>query len=86
LYGAFLALLITGVFPKEMGKAFMLSTLIFVGYNLVIGVLGHGTDNAAHIGVLVSGFLIGLALYRSLKDSVKFDEENEGDSNNNINE
>jgi rhomboid protease GluP len=82
LYGAFLALLITRVFPKEMGKAFMVSTLIFVGYNLVIGILGNGTDNAAHIGGLVSGFLIGLALYPGLKDAVKFDEEIEEENNN----
>ena len=77
LYGALLALLITGVFPKEMGKAFMVSTMIFVGYNLVvglvIGIFGNGTDNAAHIGGLVSGFLIGLALYPMLKGTVKFD-------------
>ena len=86
LYGAFLALLLTQVFPKEMGKAFIMSTLIFVGYNLVIAVLGNGTDNAAHIGVLVSGFLIGLALYLSLKGKIKFDEELEESKENGNNE
>lgn len=84
LYGVFLAFFLKGVFTKEMGKAFMFSTLIFVGYNLVvglvIGIFGNGTDNAAHIGVLVSGFLIGLALYPMLKGTVKFDEEEEGNS------
>jgi len=75
LYGAFLALLITGVFPKEMGKAFMVSTMIFICYNLVIGIFGNGTDNAAHIGGLVSGLLIGLALYPMLKGIVNFDKE-----------
>ncbi|HSY60504.1 MAG TPA: rhomboid family intramembrane serine protease [Cytophaga sp.] len=82
LYGAFLALLVTGIFPKEMGKAFMISTLIFVGYNLVIGILGNGTDNAAHIGGLVSGFLIGLVLYPGLKGTIKFDEAFEEENNN----
>lgn len=81
LYGVFLALLVTRVFPKEMGAGFLVSTLFFVGYNLVMGVLGNGTDNAAHIGGLVSGFIIGLALYPMLKGTIKFEEELEEDDN-----
>jgi membrane associated rhomboid family serine protease len=66
LYGVFLALLITKVFPKEFNKAFLTSTLIFIGYNLLMGFSG-GIDNAAHIGGLVSGFAIGLLLSPSIK-------------------
>ena len=66
LYGVFLALLLTKVYPKEFNKAFLASTLIFIGYNLLVGLTG-GIDNAAHIGGLVSGFLIGLVLYPQLK-------------------
>ena len=67
LYGVFLALLLTKVFPKDFSKAFLTSTLIFIGYNLLMGFAGAGIDNAAHIGGLVSGFIIGLILYPQLK-------------------
>src|SRR5206468_1493030 len=71
LYGVFLALLLTKIYPKEFSKPFLASTLIFVGYNLVMGLTG-GIDNAAHIGGLVSGFIIGLILYPQLKGDVVY--------------
>jgi membrane associated rhomboid family serine protease len=67
LYGVFLALLLTKVFPKGFSKAFLTSTLIFIVYNLLMGFAGEGIDNAAHIGGLVSGFIIGLILSPQLK-------------------
>jgi len=67
LYGVFLALLLTKVFPKDFSKAFLVSILIFVGYNLLMGFAGAGIDNAAHIGGLASGFVIGLILYPQIK-------------------
>ena len=67
MYGVFLACLLTGVFPPGMKKAFLLSTLIFVGANLVMGLSGN-TDNAAHIGGLVAGFLIGIFFSRTRPD------------------
>jgi membrane associated rhomboid family serine protease len=66
LYGLFLALLLTKVYPPDFGKAFLFSTLIFVGFNLLMGLTG-GIDNAAHIGGLISGFIVGLLLYPSLR-------------------
>lgn len=72
LYGVFLALLLVKVFPKEVSKAFLVSTVIFVGYNLVMGLTG-GIDNAAHIGGLVSGFIIGLFLSPKLKGNVTYE-------------
>jgi membrane associated rhomboid family serine protease len=66
LYGIFLALLLTKIFPPDFGKAFLASTLVFIGFNLLMGLTG-GIDNAAHIGGLVSGFVVGLILYPSLK-------------------
>jgi rhomboid protease GluP len=65
MYGVFLACLLTGVFPPGMKKAFLLSTLIFVGANLAMGLSGN-IDNAAHIGGLVSGFLIGFFFSQKL--------------------
>ena len=69
LYGLFLAFMLTKVFPAEFGKAFLVSTVIFVGYNLLMGLVG-GIDNAAHIGGLLSGFTIGLVLYPTIKKEV----------------
>lgn len=66
VYGLFLAFLLMKVFPAEIGKAFLASTIIFIGYNLVMGLAG-GIDNAAHIGGLVSGFIIGLILSPRIK-------------------
>jgi rhomboid protease GluP len=66
LYGVFLALLLTKVFPKEFNRAFLTSTIFFIGFNLLMGLSG-GIDNAAHIGGLISGLLIGFVIYPQLK-------------------
>lgn len=76
LYGFFLATLLLKVFPPDFGKAFLTSTLVFVGFNLFMGFTG-GIDNAAHIGGLVSGFIIGLVMSRQLKQQVEVTTENE---------
>ncbi|MCB0735703.1 MAG: rhomboid family intramembrane serine protease [Bacteroidetes bacterium] len=60
MYGLFLALLLFKSLSTQMVKAFLTSILVFVGYNLVYG-LKDGVDNAAHIGGLVTGFVLGLA-------------------------
>jgi membrane associated rhomboid family serine protease len=78
LYGIFLALLLTKVFPKDFSKAFLTSTLIFICYNLLMGFSG-GIDNAAHIGGLVSGFVIGLLLAPSLKRESPLEEIGDGE-------
>lgn len=70
MYGVFLALLLRKVFPAELNKAFLTSTLVFVGFNLVMGLAG-GIDNAAHIGGLVSGFVIGLIIAPTIKGEIE---------------
>jgi len=40
--------------------------LIFIGLNLFMGLAG-GIDNAAHIGGLLSGFVLGLIFRATLK-------------------
>jgi rhomboid protease GluP len=67
MYGIFLALLLTKLFPKDFQKPFLINTLIFVGYNLLNGLTG-GIDNAAHIGGLLSGIIIGLLIYPRLRE------------------
>lgn len=66
LYGVFLALLCTDVVEKKARKSLLISMGIFVVYNLIYGLKG-GIDNAAHIGGLIPGFLIGFGLLPSLK-------------------
>lgn len=66
LYGIFLALLTTNIIEKTARKSLMTSMLVFVGYNLLNG-MKEGIDNAAHIGGLVSGVIIGYAMVPGLK-------------------
>ena len=58
LYGIFLAFLLFHRIERSQRKALLTSILIFVGYNLIYGIRA-GVDNAAHIGGLLSGFLLG---------------------------
>ena len=69
LYGFFLSCLLLKVFPSDFGKAFLTSVLVFVGFNLLMGFTG-GIDNAAHIGGLVSGFILGLIMSWQLKQQL----------------
>ena len=72
LYGIFLALLVTKVFSADFAKSFLISTLIFIAFNLLMGLTG-GIDNAAHIGGLVSGFIVGLTFCSFLKKDIDND-------------
>ena len=63
LYGAILGLLLTNAFPEGGKKGVLIMIGIYVGINLLWGLTG-GIDNAAHIGGLLSGALIGIVLYK----------------------
>ena len=67
LFGLYLSLLLTGRIFRETRKSFMTSAILFIGYNLLAGFQG-GIDNAAHIGGLMGGFVIGIIYYPSLKN------------------
>ena len=66
MYGVFLAMLTTNLIEKTARKALLTSIAVFVGYNLLYG-MKSGIDNAAHIGGLLSGFVIGYAYLPSLR-------------------
>lgn len=68
MYGVTLALLTTNLLDKSVKKAFLASIAVFVGYNILNGLKPNsGIDNAAHIGGLLSGLIIGYVLVPSLK-------------------
>lgn len=71
IFGGLLAFVINprnGV-PASIMKEERNSTLIFMGYSLFYGFAHAGIDNAAHIGGLAGGFLIGLLLARPLDEA-----------------
>lgn len=66
LYGIFLALMLTNVFPKKVKASFLTGVVLMIIMTFVTG-LGGGVDNAAHVGGLLSGIIIGLMLTPQLK-------------------
>ena len=65
--GALISGLYLGEFalPRTVVSGLLTSVLKFAGYNLVLGAfLGH-TDNAAHVGGLVSGLILGALIARA---------------------
>ena len=66
MYGIFAALLVTKVFNKETTAFFAIYLFVFIVYNLFIGLSGD-IDNAAHIGGLITGFVLGIILRFTLK-------------------
>jgi rhomboid protease GluP len=66
MYGVFLALLTTKLIPAKVRSELLRSIGIFVVYNLVYG-MKSGVDNAAHVGGLISGFIVGYIYFLSLR-------------------
>ena len=76
MYGLFLAFLTTAIIPASVRKSLLRSIGIFVVFNLAYG-MKSGVDNAAHVGGLVSGFIIGYAYVFAIKKE-KEQEQNTG--------
>ena len=66
MYGVFLAMLTTNLIESAERNTMLRSILIFVGYNLVYGMRG-GIDNAAHVGGLLGGIILGYSFVPALK-------------------
>jgi len=68
LTGALIAALKIGKLPvpREQVKETLRSVLLFAGYNLVYGAIKSNIDNAAHLGGLVAGLIIGASLSQHL--------------------
>jgi membrane associated rhomboid family serine protease len=76
LAGALLASLYLGKLPipKEAIKSTLKSLVIFAAYNLLFG-LRSGVDNAAHIGGLSSGLVLGAFLSQHLTQSAEIRQQ-----------
>jgi membrane associated rhomboid family serine protease len=59
LFGILAALVASGYGTTRIRKTYVAMLLLYVGMGLVLGMAGN-TDNAAHIGGLLTGFAIGL--------------------------
>lgn len=73
LFGVLLALLLFKEFNvNDVSKKNLLSSVgFFIFYNIIYGFNKAGIDNAAHIGGLISGFIIGLLFYLIIKEKLK---------------
>ncbi len=63
LYGAILSLVLTNAYSPTEKKGTLIIIGIYAGINLLWGLKG-GVDNAAHIGGLLSGAVVGIILYK----------------------
>ena len=66
LYGGLLGCLLAGLgtIPEDVAKGLRKNALIFLGYNLVWGLMHQGIDMAGHLGGLVGGLAFGFALIK----------------------
>jgi rhomboid protease GluP len=70
MYGILLALVLTNLLPKGIRSGLLLPFTWTVGYGLLYG-LRKGVDNAAHVGGLCSGFVMGFILYLFMNNELK---------------
>jgi len=76
VFGVFGALLAyttrqRGSIPQAFMNRLRISTSIFVSYSLFYGFAASGIDNAAHLGGLAGGFLMGLIAARPLATTAR---------------
>lgn len=76
LNGAMLALLTTNLIPAAVRKNLLQAFGILVGYNLLYGLNKSNVDNAAHIGGLLAGLILGYILYWQLSRERKTATDN----------
>lgn len=57
---------------KKMENVTPIRVLLMIGYSLYSGFVGRNIDNAAHVGGLLTGFLVasGMCFYRRWRDRV----------------
>jgi rhomboid protease GluP len=63
MFGVLVGLLLTKSLPREAKPLLWFVVVIYGGLSLVFGLFMPGIDNAAHIGGLIGGILVGLVLH-----------------------
>jgi rhomboid protease GluP len=53
----------------QMRSFILVNVLIFVGLNLLLGSISTGIDNAAHLGGLATGILLGLIIRFAIRSA-----------------
>lgn len=62
MYGLTASLMLLKYLDKNLTAMLWVSVAIFIGLNLIVGLSG-GIDMAAHLGGLISGFIIGISYF-----------------------
>lgn len=70
LIGLMMAFIVTKYIPSSIRQSLLQSVGVMAVYSLIYGMKG-GIDNAAHIGGLIAGFIIGLLYWLTLRKSGK---------------
>ncbi len=70
LAGALIASYYVGEFsaPRAMVRGTLRSVVVFAAYSLIFGAMSGRTDNAAHVGGLVTGLIFGVLIARLAPD------------------
>lgn len=68
MFGLYLSLLVTNSISKEL-KAFLSWVTAITAISLLFGVMNSSIDNGAHIGGLVTGFILGFIISPFIKKS-----------------
>lgn len=72
VFGGLLGFLLVqrGVVPRKAASGIATSAGIFIAYNLIYGLMRPETDQVAHIGGIVTGFIVGCVLATPLETGI----------------
>lgn len=66
IFGVFLALLTTSLFPREIRQGLLAYIGLFIALNVIAAFISQGVDNAAHLAGFLSGVFFGYLLFFTL--------------------
>lgn len=75
MYGLTASLMLLKYLDKNLTKMLWISIALFIGLNLIMG-LRSGIDMAAHLGGLISGFIIGISYFPLKKQKEESNKNN----------
>ncbi|TNF98377.1 MAG: rhomboid family intramembrane serine protease [Gammaproteobacteria bacterium] len=74
VFGALMAYLVVQKYsvPVQLLRRLMNSAIFFIGFSLFYGFTKSGIDNAAHVGGMLSGFILGVLLAKPLGERTRY--------------